>query len=57
MNNKDRAHDLAVSYAQYKNIAEFFENDSSLKFVSLEADFFSDYQSAYEDFLSRLEEN
>lgn len=57
MSNEDRAHDLAVSYAQYKNIAELFEDDSSLKSVSLEADFFSDYQSAYEDFLNRLEEN
>lgn len=55
MSNEQRAHDLAVSYAQYKNIAELLEDDS-LKLTALEADYFSDYDSAYEDFLTRLED-
>ena len=55
MTNEQRAHNLAVSYAQYKNIAELLDDDS-MKLTALEADYFSDYDDAYEDFLSRLED-
>lgn len=52
--NEKRAHNLAISYTQYKKILEFIDEDS-LKIVDLEADYYSEYELAYANFLDLLE--
>lgn len=50
-----RAHDLAISFTQYKETLEFFE-EGSLKMIDFENDYFDEYKGAYAVFKNLLED-
>lgn len=48
-----RAHDLAVSYVQYGQILQYFEDDS-LKMIASDLDYLTEYEAAYSSFLEKM---